>query len=66
MSSPFSAHEPWRRQQPDYAESASGKIDDSGNENNGSVDELGIIRNPACWRRSCGRMRGSFAVFKRA
>ena len=22
MSSPFSAHEPWRRQQPDYAESA--------------------------------------------
>jgi hypothetical protein len=50
MSSPFSAHEPWRRQQPDYAESASGKIDDSGNENNGSVDELGIIRNPACCR----------------
>jgi hypothetical protein len=25
MSSPFSAGEPWRRQQPDYAESASTK-----------------------------------------
>jgi hypothetical protein len=41
------------------------QIDDSGNENNGSVDELGITRNPACWRLCRYRhKRHAFAVHR--
>ena len=39
------------------------QIDESGNENNGSVNEIGIIRNPACCRLCRYRhKRHSFAV----
>jgi hypothetical protein len=49
MSSPFPANEPWRRQHPDYAESASTKLIVAVQEDP-VLAAPGIIQNPACCR----------------